>query len=489
MRILYLDLDTLRPDHLGCYGYHRNTSPNIDRIAAEGVRFTNYYCSDAPCLPSRAALMMGRFGIHTGVVGHGGTAADVRLEGASRGFRDRLASGEAQSLPMMLRNAGLFTVSISPFAERHSAWWFYAGFREMHNTGRGGSESAEEVTPVALDWIQRNAKQDDWFLHINYWDPHSIYRAPEDFGNPFENEPISEWLTEDVLEQHRRKIGPNSASELNMWTDRPEPDFPRHVDAMRTMDDLRRHMDGYDCGIAYMDSHIGRLFEALEAEGVMDDLVVIVSADHGENQGELGIYKEHGTADQITCRIPMIVRWPGAPAGHVDTGLHYNLDLAPTLAELLGQGKHPLWDGESYAAALTDGADAGRESLVLSQCAHVCQRSARFGPWLYMRTYHDGYHLFPGEMLYNVEEDPHEQRDLAADRPDVCSQGARILGDWHEGMMTSMPDAVDPLWTVMREGGPFHCRGQLSAYCERLEATGRGEAVPELKRRHPDELG
>ncbi len=57
MRILYLDIDTLRPDHLGCYGYHRNTSPNIDRIAAEGVRFEHCHCSDAPCLPARAALM------------------------------------------------------------------------------------------------------------------------------------------------------------------------------------------------------------------------------------------------------------------------------------------------------------------------------------------------------------------------------------------------------------------------------------------------
>ncbi len=55
MKILFLDLDTLRPDHLGCYGYHRNTSPNIDKIAENGVRFNNYYCSDAPCLPSRAA--------------------------------------------------------------------------------------------------------------------------------------------------------------------------------------------------------------------------------------------------------------------------------------------------------------------------------------------------------------------------------------------------------------------------------------------------
>lgn len=61
-----MDIDTLRPDHLGCYGYHRRTSPNIDALAAEGVRFENVYASDVPCLPSRTALSTGRFGIHTG---------------------------------------------------------------------------------------------------------------------------------------------------------------------------------------------------------------------------------------------------------------------------------------------------------------------------------------------------------------------------------------------------------------------------------------
>ena len=142
MRILYLDLDTLRPDHLGCYGYHRNTSPNIDSLATDGMVFDNYYCSDAPCLPSRAALLTGRFGIHTGVVGHGGTAADMRLEGATRSFRDRLAG---DSLPAMLKAAGMRTVTVSPFGERHAAWWFHAGFTEMYNPGRGGMESAEEM--------------------------------------------------------------------------------------------------------------------------------------------------------------------------------------------------------------------------------------------------------------------------------------------------------------------------------------------------------
>ena len=81
MRVLYIDIDSQRPDHLGCYGYHRDTSPNIDAVAEGAVRFDNIYVSDAPCLPSRTALWSGRFGYHTGVVGHGGTAADPFIEG------------------------------------------------------------------------------------------------------------------------------------------------------------------------------------------------------------------------------------------------------------------------------------------------------------------------------------------------------------------------------------------------------------------------
>jgi arylsulfatase A-like enzyme len=174
----------------------------------------------------------------------------------------------------------------------------------------------------------------------------------------------------------------------------------------------------------------------------------------------------------------------------VDTGLHHNLDLAPTLADLLGAPAKPSWDGASYAPAIRSGAPCGKESIVISQNAHVCQRSVRWGPWLYVHTYHDGFHLFPAEMVFNVEQDPHEQNDLAATRPDLVAEGARRLQDWHQRMMQTMPDGytTDPMTTVMNEGGPLHARGKLKAYCERLEKTGRGWAVPELKRRHPREF-
>lgn len=504
MRILYLDIDTLRADHLGCYGYHRDTSPNIDQIAKEGVLFTNYYCPDAPCLPSRTALTTGRFGIHTGVVGHGGTAADIRIEGTSRGFKSQL---EFETLPGVLSSYGLKTVSISPFAARHGSWSFYAGWDEMHNTGQGGMEGADDITPTALRWIENHAQEDDWFLHINYWDPHTPYRAPVEMGNPFADDPLPDWIMPEVLEGHQQLVGAHKALNINMFSDEVDP-FSQMLPEgtittppkIENMDDLRQIFDGYDLGIRRADDHVGIILNALDEKGVLDDLVIIFSSDHGENLGELGIYAEHGTADQITTRIPMIIRWPGMKSGHVNDGLHYNLDLLPTLVEILdidptppfarmrGYKITPNWDGKSYATALKGGEECGWEYLVVSQCCHVCQRAVRFDKWIYIRTYHDGYHLFSDEMLFDLKDDPHEQFNLAKAHPEICRQAVAYLNEWHDEMMRTMDSPIDPLWTVMREGGPFHARGQLKKYCELLEGTPREWAIAELKKRHPREF-
>lgn len=481
MRILYLDCDTLRPDHLGCYGYLRNTSPNIDRIASEGIRFENVYASDAPCLPSRSALFMGRFGIHTGVVGHGGSAADPYIEGASRAFRQ---SRETASWMDILREAGFYTVSVSPFAERHSAWWFARGFREMYNPGKGGMERADEIAPFALDWIKRHGREDGWFLQVNMWDPHTPYRTPLEYGNPFEGEPMDPWITEDKIREDYASFGPHSAQDVGGYGPNDPSRWPRLPVDIATLEDYRRWIDGYDTGIRYMDDHIGMILDALEEQGVLEETVIIVSADHGENQGELGVYGDHQTADQITSRIPLIIRWPGLPGGRVERALHYNLDLPPTLAEMLGSRIPALWDGASFAASLRGEREVGREALVVSQCAWSCQRSVRWDRWLLIRTYDDGLKGYPPYMLFDVVADPHELHDLAADRPDIVREGLARLEAWHADMMAHSPRDTDPLWTVMREGGPYHTRGFLERYVERLRASGRAHHAERLLEKH-----
>lgn len=494
MRILFIDIDTLRPDHLGCYGYHPRTSPNIDQIAAQGLRFENCYVSDAPCLPSRSGLWSGRTGFHTGVIDHGGTAADPFIEGPARGFRD--VYDRTAWIPQF-RRLGLHTATVSPFGERHSAWWWYAGYNEIVNPGLGGLETADDVTPLALDWIERNAHKDNWFLHVNYWDPHTPYRAPASSGSPFENDPLPESLTEAFRQQCWEGFGPHSAQEPHDFDDsyydreiqHKYPSIPRRIDSMEA---VRAWIDGYDNGVHYADEHVGRLLAALDRQGVLDDLVIIVSSDHGENLGELNIWGDHHTADHITCRVPLIIRWPGVTSGgQVDRALHYHFDWAATLIEMLGGTVPGNWDGQAFTAAFRQGQEQGREYLVTSQGAWSCQRGVRFindgEDYMALRTYHDGYKNLEPLMLFNLSRDPHELHDLASSQPALADHAMRLLADWEREQMLTSPTNVDPMMTVLREGGPHHTRGRLKAYLQRLRDSGRAPHADRLDRLHPGE--
>jgi len=481
MRILYLDVDTLRPDHLGCYGYARNTSPNIDRIAAEGLTCLNCYTSDAPCLPSRSALFSGMFGIHNGAVNHGGSRADMFNEGPERGFR--MFRSENGWIARM-RRAGFRTVTVSPFAERHSAWDFCAGWNEIYNPGKGGMESAEEVQPYARDWVERNAEKDNWFLHVHYWDPHTPYRAPESFGDPFADEPLppeADWITEEDIQRGMRAFGSHSPLDIGGFGPVNNERWPRIPAEIRSKADYKRWIDGYDTGILYMDHHFGQLLDILDAAGVLDDTVIIISSDHGENQGELNIFGDHQTADQCTSRIPLIIRWPGGPKGVTDSALHYNIDLPPTLLDMLDRPIPHHWDGRSFAPTLRDGTPCGRDYLVLSQLAWACQRSVRWDRYILLRTYDPGMKDLPPIALYDLENDPHETQNIADERPDLVDRGLALLERWTTEQMIKSDHMVDPLWQIMREGGPFHTRLQLERYIEQLRKTGREEHIPKLE--------
>jgi len=491
MRILYLDIDCLRPDHLGCYGYHRKTSPHIDGIAAMGVRFDNVYVSDAPCLPSRTALFTQRFGFQNGVVNHGGRRAELYPDGRERGFADRVGR---TSWLRAFRDAGFHTVSVSPFLERHSAWHFAAGLRELHNTGRRGLESAHEVAGPAMDWLTRHGAEDNWFLHVNFWDPHTPYRAPEEEGDPFSGDALPSWYSEDVRRDHFTLPGPHSAQEAMGFDDASEKwaeMYPRQPFVISDIAQARRMFDGYDTGVLYADRYVGQLLAKLSELGVQEETAIWLSGDHGENLGELNVYGDHQTADQFTCRVPSLVVVPGvteSQAGRVDTDLYYQMDVGATLLQLAGGTPHESWDSCGFEQALRGGVGAGRDALTLSQAAWTCQRSLRFRrgerELIWVATRHDGFHDYPDEMLFDLSADPHEQHDLHLAEPALCDWARAELARWRDAQLAAS-DNGDPLDEVMAEGGPKHVRDELATYLDRLRATGRGTFADAFSARVP----
>ncbi len=460
MRILYIDADSLRPDHLGCYGYHRETSPHIDALAADGRRFANLYATDVPCLPSRTAFLAGRFGFHTGVINHGGRNADIRHRGARRSTNT--ANDGYRSLPTVLRQADHRTAFISPFPQRHGAWHTIDGFEEWIDTGERGFECADVIYPFAERWLEDHATEEDWYLHVNFWDPHAPYDTPIVYGNPFEDAPGPDWPDQATLDAQMESYGQFGAREPPVW----DPSLPRQPDELATREELVQWIDGYDTGIRYMDDHIGKLLARLDEAGVLAETLIVLSADHGESQGERNIYGNHVTADDPPCNIPLIVSGPDIEPG-VDEDFYYNIDLSATLADLAGGTVPDRWDGRSFAPSLTEGRPDGREYLVTTQGALSCERAVRWDDWILIRTYHDGLRPLDPVSLYNLAEDPHETTNLAQERPEKAREGIALLEDWKAKRKMEVihdraggnPDAThaltDPMMEVLAEGGAY----------------------------------
>jgi arylsulfatase A-like enzyme len=261
------------------------------------------------------------------------------------------------------------------------------------------------------------------------------------------------------------------------------PRMPLQIDSMES---LRKWVDGYDVGIKFLDDHLGQIFQQLRELGVWDETAIILTADHGENLGELNIWGDHQTADEITCRLPLIVRWPGiTDGGAVDEALHYQFDWAATMLQLLGGQVPSNWDGRSFAQYFVAQASSGREHLILSQGAWAVQRAVRFDNYLCMFTWHAGFKQLGAVMLFDVAADPHEEHDLAMERPDLVREAQARLTQWEYEQIARADGNVDPLRTVLLEGGPFHCRRELPAYLARLRETGRGHHAQFLAALHP----
>ncbi len=460
MRILLIDIDSLRPDRLGCYGYHRNTSPCIDRLAASGVRLEHCYASDVPCCPSRSSLFSGQYGFRHGSVAHTGNRA-LRYPDPNRGFVDQR---DRQSLPALLSQAGYRCAFISSFPTRHSAWHSLAGFDDWRDTGGAGHELAPKVFADADAWLQQHAQQEDWYCHVCFWDVHTPYRTPAEYGEPFADEPGPVWPDAETFASHLLEPGIRSALDCG-WS--KGGGGPRQPDPVDSLDKLIAFQNGYDTAIRYVDDHVQLLLDRLQEQGVLEETLLVITADHGEDMGEFGAYGSHCFCGPAVARVPMILHGKDlSPA--VLRELYQHFDLAATLLDLAGIERPANWDARPFGIRPLAGASAGRDQVISSNLAQGIQRAVYWQespgatPHCYLRSWDAFEHPLPEEALI----DPADPRTL---HTDALDEGRLRLERWHQDMPE---DFEDPLLQVLAETEPAR-RERKERYVARLIESGR----------------
>lgn len=245
-------------------------------------------------------------------------------------------------------------------------------------------------------------------------------------------------------------------------------------DAIRTVDDWKKFVDGYDGAIRYMDYHIGQILDLLDEAGILDEVCFIVSCDHAEAMGEQGIYGDHVCASEAVHNIPMIIRWPGiTPKNREYNGFLYNVDLCPTICELLDIPTPEGWDGQSFAPAARGEDWQGRDHLIFGHALYSCQRVVRTERWFYARTYHPGLFPFEPVTLYDMQNDPHQMQNVCAEHQKVVMEMDYLMMEWHQQNLGRHGAEIDPMQLVVQTGPWKYVR--LEPWVERLRNKGREE--------------
>ncbi len=488
MRILYIDVDTLRADHTGPYGYPRKITPNLDALSERAVVFDRCYASDSPCAPSRAAWTSVQFGITTGAIGNFGPAADIHMF-------DRTKYGPYFG-SHLYRN-GIPTTSISCFPDRHYAYWFVGNFSAWSRPSLSGGddEDAGDVTNAARSWLDRHAREESWLLHVHYWDPHLPYVEPSRWYDlAMESGAPPAWPDAETIAFHNEhSYGPHTSLDLyegdGSWSVPPPPAPNPSImpDSITSRDDFIRFVTGYDGAVAYFDHHLGILLDVLAANGVLDDTAVIVTSDHGECLGEDGCYGDHPMANHASHHVPLVMTWPGltdqlpADGRHVDS-LMYHIDLCPTICELLGIPIPPGWEGASMAPVLRGEPSKGHDSLVLSHGAYTYQRTLVKDGLFYTRTLHPGCWSLEQERCYDISTgDTAGVHDLAPGNPSLCAGLSGELEEWRMAHATMTGEHADPMEAARYEGP--RDAFSVERYVARLRQTGRDSLARDLEAR------
>ncbi len=289
--VVLITVDTLRADHLSSYGYHLKTSPHMDRLASEGVRFDRAYSAIPMTGPSHFSMFTGRYPQE-----HGARINGVSLPGDSKWL----------TVPQVLRKFGYRSaafVSAWPLIGRltrldrdfdHYDEELERSYQVFHSM-----RWAEDVTRPALRWLEDHQDEERIFLWVHFFDPHEPYNLRQDFASP---EQVSE----------------------------PSPAVLEYADP------VRERMRKYDSEIGYADHHIGLLLDKLADLGIAENTLVALVSDHGEGLGEQGFVGHGRWLYESTVRVPWIMRLPGViePGSAVEHNVSL-LDLAPTLLDLV----------------------------------------------------------------------------------------------------------------------------------------------------------
>jgi arylsulfatase A-like enzyme len=329
--VILISLDTLRQDHLGCYGYGRNTSPNIDRFAREdAVVFDEAYAQAPYTLPSHMSIFTGLYPEAHGVL-------TSRVADETRRVA-RLPS-RIPTLGEAFAAHGFRTTAFTDGFLVSGKYGFARGFDEYRDEWKPKLEDNgfRKFGKAMHRWIRWHADE-DFFLFIHTYDTHSPYPAPEPFRSRFANEPPG------------RELPSASLLYANLLEVHDNLKLPQY----ETLQDL---VDVYDGSVAFVDHEVGKLFDLLKREGLWRDAVIAITSDHGERFLENGLMIGHGLGlSNEEVRIPLLIKLPGsAYAGRRVDHVVESVDIMPTLLAASNIPEPGDLQGQNLIAGLEHG--------------------------------------------------------------------------------------------------------------------------------------
>ena len=394
--LVLISIDTLRADHLGCYGNRIVQTPHMDRLAAEGVVFDNHVSSCPTTLNSHTSLMTGTYG-HT----HGA---------ARNGFVVREGN---TMLAEALRDSGYATAGFAGAFPLHTRFGFSQGFD--HYDAAVKSRSGDQVNDRVLRWLD-GQDAERLFLFVHYWAAHYPYTPPPPYDRMYRRDALGIRGTMGDIERVRDAL----ASDL--------PEAGRQSDALRA---------AYAGGVTFVDAHVGALLDGLRARGIYDEALILLTSDHGEAMDEHDEYWDHGrTTYASSTHVPLIVKLPGGRlAGTRSSLVASNVDVMPTILELTGVSPPPAVEGASFASVF-DGGPTEPRPPAFSEATKPHPATVEPGAWTNRRNdkaVRSGdwkliHRPRTGETeLFDLGTDPGETRDLLRRPTRAARQRARKL--------------------------------------------------------------